>query len=188
MGGVRPRGPRPRMTGKAGSRGAAGRSPWAGLRVGHGFDAHRLVAGRALRLGGLDVPHPRGLEGHSDGDCVLHAVCDALLGAAGLGDMGRHFPSREARWRGAASRVFLEEVHRLLSGAGCSVVNVDVTIVAQEPVLAPHLDPMRDTIAAVLGVEPGRVSMKAKSTDHLGALGRGEGIAAIATALLHRGP
>lgn len=159
-----------------------------GLRVGNGFDAHRLVAGRPLHLGGVEVPHGRGLEGHSDGDCVLHAVCDALLGAAGQGDMGRHFPSREARWRGVASRVFVEEVRRLLREEGFEVLNVDVTVVAQEPVLAPHLQPMGAAIASLLGVEEARVSVKAKSTDHLGALGRGEGIAAIATALLHREP
>ena len=162
--------------------------PGAGLRVGTGFDAHRLVAGRPLHLGGIEVPHGRGLEGHSDGDCVLHAACDALLGAAGLGDMGRHFPSRDPRWRGVASRVFLDEVRRLLAGAGYALVNLDLTIVAQEPVLAPHLEPMGVAIAGVLGVEQGQVSVKAKSTDHLGALGRGEGIAALATALVHKEP
>jgi 2-C-methyl-D-erythritol 2,4-cyclodiphosphate synthase len=160
----------------------------SGLRVGHGFDVHRLVAGRPLRLGGIEVPHARGLEGHSDGDCVLHAVCDALLGAAGQGDMGRHFPSRDPRWRGVESRVFVEEVRRLVAAARCRLVNLDVTIVAQEPVLAPHLDPMRDAIAALLGAEADRVSVKAKSTDHLGALGRGEGIAALATVLVERRP
>ena len=144
------------------------------------------MAGRPLRLGGVEVPHARGLEGHSDGDCVLHAVCDALLGAAGEGDMGRHFPSSDPRWRGAASRVFLEEVRRLVAATGYAVVNLDVTIIAQEPVLAPHLEPMRAAIAGVLGVEPGQVSVKAKSTDHLGALGRGEGIAALATVLLEK--
>jgi 2-C-methyl-D-erythritol 2,4-cyclodiphosphate synthase len=159
----------------------------SGLRVGHGFDAHRLVAGRPLRLGGVEVPHGRGLEGHSDGDCVLHAVCDALLGAAGEGDMGRHFPSKDPRWHGVASRVFLEEVRRLVSAAGYALVNLDVTVIAQEPVLAPHLEPMRAAIAAVLGVEKAQVSVKAKSTDHLGALGRGEGIAALATVLLEKG-
>ncbi len=157
------------------------------LRVGQGFDAHRLVAGRPLRIGGVDVPHGRGLEGHSDGDCVLHAVCDALLGAAGEGDMGRHFPSSDPRWRGVASRVFLEEVRRLVDAAGYSLVNLDVTIIAQEPALASHLEPMRVAIAGTLGVEAGQVSVKAKSTDHLGALGRGEGIAALATALLEKG-
>jgi len=159
----------------------------SGLRVGHGFDAHRLVAGRPLRLGGVEVPHGRGLEGHSDGDCVLHAVCDALLGAAGEGDMGRHFPSKDPRWHGVASRVFLEEVRRLVRTAGYALVNLDVTVIAQEPVLAPHLEPMRVAIAAVLGVEGAQVSVKAKSTDHLGALGRGEGIAALATVLLEKG-
>jgi len=146
------------------------------------------VAGRALHLGGVEVPHGRGLEGHSDGDCVLHAVCDALLGAASLGDMGRHFPSRDAQWHGAESRVFVAEVRRLLAGAGYAVANVDVTIVAQEPVLAPHLEPMGETIAGLLGVPREQVSVKAKSTDHLGALGRGEGIAALATALVHKEP
>jgi 2-C-methyl-D-erythritol 2,4-cyclodiphosphate synthase len=164
------------------------RLPGAGLRVGSGFDAHRLVAGRVLRLGGVEVPHGRGLEGHSDGDCVLHAVCDALLGAAGQGDMGRHFPNRDARWHGAPSRVFLEEVRRLVAAAGGTVLNVDVTIIAQEPVLAPHLEPMGAAIAGVLGLDRDQVSVKAKSTDHLGALGRGEGIAALATALVHMEP
>jgi 2-C-methyl-D-erythritol 2,4-cyclodiphosphate synthase len=157
-----------------------------GLRIGHGFDAHRLVAGRPLHLGGVEVPHGRGLEGHSDGDCVLHAVCDALLGAAGEGDMGRHFPSREAQWRGVASRVFLAEVRRLVAAAGYELANLDVTVVAQEPVLAPHLEAMRDAIAGVLGVAAEQVSVKAKSTDRLGALGRGEGIAALATVLLEK--
>jgi 2-C-methyl-D-erythritol 2,4-cyclodiphosphate synthase len=164
---------------------ATARRP-TGLRVGHGFDAHRLVAGRSLHLGGIEVPHGRGLEGHSDGDCVLHAVCDALLGAAGEGDMGRHFPSRDPRWRGVASRVFLEEVRRLVAAAGWGLVNLDVTVVAQEPVLAPHLEAMRDAIAGTLAAGVDQVSVKAKSTDHLGALGRGEGIAALATALLEK--
>jgi 2-C-methyl-D-erythritol 2,4-cyclodiphosphate synthase len=158
----------------------------ASLRIGHGFDAHRLVAGLPLHLGGIEVPHGRGLEGHSDGDCLLHAVCDALLGAAGEGDMGRHFPSRDPQWRGVASRVFVEEVRRVVDAAGWAVVNLDVTLVAQEPVLGPHFEPMRDTIAGLLGVEPAQVSVKAKSMDGLGALGRGEGIAALATVLLEK--
>jgi 2-C-methyl-D-erythritol 2,4-cyclodiphosphate synthase len=169
----------------AGRRGSARKA--AGLRIGHGFDTHRLVAGRSLRLGGIEVPHGRGLEGHSDGDCVLHAVCDALLGAAGEGDMGRHFPSRDPQWRGVASRVFLEEVRRRVAEAEYGLVNLDVTIVAQEPVLAPHLESMCVSIAGILGVEAGQVSVKAKSTDGLGALGRGEGIAALATVLLEKG-
>jgi len=154
------------------------------VRVGQGFDVHRLVAGRSLFLGGVEVPHGRGLEGHSDGDCVLHAVCDAMLGAAGAGDMGEHFPSRDPQWRGVASRVFLEQTARLLRERGFRLENVDVTVVAQEPVLAPHLEAMRAAISGVLGVDRDAVSVKAKSTDHLGALGRGEGIAALATVLV----
>jgi len=153
-------------------------------RIGQGFDVHRLVAGRPLRLGGVELEHARGLEGHSDGDCVLHALCDALLGAAGEGDMGRHFPSRDERWRGVDSRVFVGEVARIVAAGGWALANVDVTIIAQEPVLAPHLEAMRAAVAAALGVDAGQVSLKAKSTDHLGALGRAEGIAALATALL----
>jgi 2-C-methyl-D-erythritol 2,4-cyclodiphosphate synthase len=158
-----------------------------GLRIGHGLDAHQLVVGRPLRLGGVEIPYSRGLEGHSDGDCVLHAVCDALLGAAGEGDMGCHFPSRDPRWRGADSRLFAAEVMRIVRAAGWTLGNLDVTVVAQEPVLAPHLQPMRGAIAAALGVAPQLVSVKAKSTDRLGALGRSEGIAALATALLTKG-
>lgn len=154
------------------------------LRIGHGFDVHRLVAGRPLMLGGVEVPHGRGLEGHSDGDCAIHAVCDALLGALGEGDMGRHFPSREERWRGVASRVFLQETARLVKERGYRLGNLDVTLIAQEPVLGPHLEPMRGSMAKLLDVDAASVSVKAKSTDHLGALGRGEGIAALATALL----
>jgi 2-C-methyl-D-erythritol 2,4-cyclodiphosphate synthase len=154
------------------------------VRIGQGFDVHRLVAGRPLHLGGIEVPHGRGLEGHSDGDCAIHALCDALLGAIGEGDMGRHFPSRDQRWRGVASRVFLEETARLVRERGYRVGNLDVILIAQEPVLAPHLEPMRSALAAVLGVDPDAVSVKAKSTDHLGALGRGEGIAALATVLV----
>ncbi len=153
-------------------------------RVGQGFDVHRLVAGRPLRLGGVELPHARGLEGHSDGDCVLHAVCDALLGALGQGDMGTHFPSRDARWHGTESRVFVEAVARLLAGSGYALSNLDVTVIAQEPVLAPHLPAMRAAIAGLVGAPPDAVSVKAKSTDHLGAIGRGEGIAALAVALL----
>jgi 2-C-methyl-D-erythritol 2,4-cyclodiphosphate synthase len=154
------------------------------LRVGMGFDAHRLVAGRPLMLGGVAVPHDRGLEGHSDGDCLIHAVCDALLGAAAAGDMGRHFPSHDERWRGAASATFLREVARIVGGMGFGVENVDATVIAQQPALAPHLDAMRGAIAECLGLRLEAVSVKAKSSDGLGALGRGDGIAAQAVALL----
>jgi 2-C-methyl-D-erythritol 2,4-cyclodiphosphate synthase len=155
-------------------------------RVGHGFDTHRLVAGRPLMLGGIQVPHARGLEGHSDGDCVLHALCDALLGAAAAGDLGEHFPSRDVKWKGTPSRVFVEEVARVLAARGYAVSNVDVTVVAQEPALAPHLPEMRRAVAQLLGLPAEDVSVKAKSTDGLGAIGRGEGIAAFAVALLRR--
>jgi 2-C-methyl-D-erythritol 2,4-cyclodiphosphate synthase len=158
----------------------------SGFRVGNGFDAHRLAAGRPLILGGLEVPFSRGLEGHSDGDCLLHAICDALLGAAGAGDMGRHFPSSDLKWKGAASRLFLQETGRIISAAGFVVENVDATIVAQAPVLAPYLDAMRDAVASTLEINASLVSIKAKSTDGLGAIGRGEGMAATASALLRR--
>jgi 2-C-methyl-D-erythritol 2,4-cyclodiphosphate synthase len=153
-------------------------------RVGQGFDAHRLVAGRRLMLGGVHVPHDQGLAGHSDGDCVLHAVCDALLGAAAAGDMGEHFPSRDPKWKDASSLVFLAEVRRKLEGAGFAVENVDATVVAEAPALAPHLPAMRQTLARALDIPESAVSLKAKSTDGLGALGRGEGIAAFAVALI----
>ncbi len=157
-----------------------------GLRVGHGFDAHRLVAGRPLLLGGVRVPHELGLEGHSDGDCLLHAVCDALLGAAAAGDMGRHFPSSDPRWKDASSLLFVDEVKRLLGEGRWAVQNVDATIIAQVPALAPHLEAMRDVLAGHLGVAKDAVSIKAKSPDGLGAMGRAEGIAAQATVLLSR--
>jgi 2-C-methyl-D-erythritol 2,4-cyclodiphosphate synthase len=155
-----------------------------GFRVGQGFDVHRLVPGRPLRLGGLTIPYDRGLAGHSDGDCLLHAVCDALLGAAAAGDMGVHFPSRDARWKDASSLVFVEEVRRIVQDRGFAIVNVDTTVVAQAPVLAPHLAEMRAQLSRSLALDPQVVSVKAKSTDGLGAIGNGEGIAAFASALL----
>jgi len=156
----------------------------ASSRVGTGFDAHRLVDGRPLLLGGVRVAHPRGLEGHSDGDCLLHAVCDAILGALGAGDLGRHFPSTDARWKDAASLRFLEEVARMLGEHGFAVGNLDATVIAQAPALAPYLDAMRAAIAGALAVPVASVSVKAKTTDALGAIGRGEGIAAQAVVLL----
>jgi len=156
----------------------------ASSRVGTGFDAHRLVDGRPLLLGGVRVAHPRGLEGHSDGDCLLHAVCDAILGALGAGDLGRHFPSTDARWKDAASLRFLEEVARMLGEHGFAVGNLDATVIAQAPALAPYLDAMRAAIAGALAVPVASVSVKAKTTDALGAIGRGEGMAAQAVVLL----
>jgi len=158
----------------------------SGCRVGTGFDAHRLVPGRKLMLGGVEVAHARGLEGHSDGDCAIHALCDALLGAAVEGDMGRHFPSADPRWKDASGASFLERAARLVDARGFSVENVDVTVIAQEPALAPYLDRMRAALGRCLALETERVSVKAKSTDGLGATGRGEGIAAIATVLLSK--
>ena len=155
-----------------------------GMRIGTGFDAHRLVEGRPLMIGGVRIEHPRGLEGHSDGDCLLHAVCDALLGALGAGDMGRHFPSGDARWKDAPSVRFLERVARMVDEGGYALANLDATVIAEAPPLAPHLEAMRARIAEALGVLLEVVSVKAKSTDGLGALGRGEGIAAQASVLL----
>jgi 2-C-methyl-D-erythritol 2,4-cyclodiphosphate synthase len=155
-------------------------------RVGNGLDAHRLVEGRPLVLGGVTVPFARGLEGHSDGDCVLHALCDALLGAAGEGDLGRHFPSTDARWKDASSLGFLAEVAVLLARARWTLENADVTVIAEAPPLAAHAEAMQAAIARTLAVSPGQVQIKAKSTDGLGAFGRGEGIAATAAVLLRR--
>lgn len=153
-------------------------------RVGSGFDAHRLVPGRPLILGGVTVPYDRGLEGHSDGDCVLHAVCDALLGAAAAGDLGRYFPSPDPRWKGVSSLVFIEEVVRIVSGRGYVVENVDVTVVAEAPILGPYLEGIGLSLSRCLGIPAGGVCVKAKSMDGLGPVGRGEGITAQATVLL----
>jgi len=158
----------------------------AAHRVGTGFDAHRLVPRRALVLGGVTIPSERGLEGHSDGDCVIHAVCDAILGAVAQGDMGRHFPSADAAWKDADSSLFLAAVADIAARAGYAVANVDVTVVAEGPRLAPHLEAMRGNLARTLRIGVDAVSVKAKSTDGLGAVGRGEGIAAQAVVLVER--
>ena len=156
----------------------------SGFRVGSGFDAHRLATGRPLVLGGVTIPFDRGLLGHSDGDCLIHAVCDALLGAAAAGDMGEHFPSSDPGLEGASSRLFLEGVARIVAERGFAVENVDATVIAEAPALAPHLAAMRARLAELLALDASAVSVKAKSSDGLGALGRGEGIAAQAVALL----
>lgn len=158
------------------------------MRVGQGFDVHALVEGRALIIGGVTIPFDKGLEGHSDADVLLHAVCDALLGAAALGDIGRHFPDTDARYKGADSRVLLRAVAKLLGSAGFAVINVDSTILAQAPKMAPHIPAMVDNIAADLGIARDRVNVKAKTTERLGFTGRGEGIAAEAIALLEWRP
>ncbi len=154
------------------------------MRIGHGIDAHRLVAGRPLVLGGVEVPFERGLEGHSDGDALLHAVASALIGALGEGDLGRHFPSSDPELAGIASTEILARVAALVRERGYVLANLDATIVAQAPRLSAHLDKMRAVIADVLGVSADRVNVKVTSTDRLGAIGRSEGIAAQAVALL----
>src|SRR5579859_47610 len=154
------------------------------MRIGQGFDVHVLVAGRALIIGGVTIPFDKGLDGHSDADVLLHAVCDALLGAAALGDIGRHFPDTDSRYKGADSRVLLREVAKLLRDGGFHVVNIDSTIIAQAPKMAPHIPAMAANIAADLGVDRTRVNVKAKTTERLGFTGRGEGIAAEAIAMV----
>jgi 2-C-methyl-D-erythritol 2,4-cyclodiphosphate synthase len=155
-------------------------------RVGQGYDCHALVPGRKLIIGGVDIPHVTGLLGHSDADVLLHAVTDALFGAAGLGDIGRHFPDTDARFKGADSRVLLKEAGRRVAEAGYLVGNVDATVIAQAPKMAPHIVRMVEHIAADLGIEPGQVNVKAKTNERLGYLGREEGIAAEAIVLLYR--
>jgi len=157
------------------------------LRVGQGYDIHRLIEGRPLRLGCIEVESERGALGHSDGDAAAHAICDALLGAAALGDMGVFFPSSDVRWKGADSAVFLAEVARLLADASASIVNVDVTIVLERPRLAPHVDAMRTALAAALGIDFTRVSVKAKSGDGIGAVGAWQAIEAHAVAMIKIG-
>lgn len=154
------------------------------MRIGHGFDAHRFAEGRRLVLGGVEIPHPRGMAGHSDADVLLHAICDALLGAAALGDIGKHFPDSSSEFEGADSRVLLRRVVDLVAAAGWRPVNVDSTLVAQEPRLAPHIDAMRGHVAADLGLPLDAVSVKATTTERMGYTGRAEGIAAHAVALL----
>ena len=153
-------------------------------RIGQGFDIHPLVPGRRLVLGGVEIPHARGLEGHSDADALLHAVCDALIGAAALGDIGRHFPDSDPRYKDIDSRELLRATAALLAQNGWRVVNIDATVIAQAPRLASHLSQMAANIAADLGVPAGDVSVKAKTTEKLGFTGRGEGIAAQAVALI----
>jgi len=154
------------------------------IRVGQGFDVHPLVPGRKLLIGGVDIPFERGLHGHSDADVLLHAITDAILGAAGLGDIGRHFPDSDARWAGADSRVLLRGAMAAVRSAGWQVGNVDATVVAQAPRIAPYVAAMQANIAADLGIAAACVNIKGKTTERLGFAGRGEGIAAQAVALL----
>ena len=156
------------------------------IRIGNGFDVHALVAGRPLILGGVTIPYDRGLEGHSDADVLVHAIGDAILGALALGDLGAHFPDTEARWKGADSRALLRHVHALVAARGYAIGNVDATVVAQAPKLAPHVAAMRANVAADLRCPVDRISVKATTTEQLGFTGRGEGIAAQAVVLLVR--
>ena len=155
-----------------------------GPRAGIGYDIHRLAADRRLVLGGVAIEHPTGLVGHSDGDVLLHALMDALLGAANLGDLGRHFPSDDPAYAGASSLGLLTRVGALIREAGLAVASLDATVIAQAPRLAPHVGAMRDAIAGALGIESGRVSVKATTNDGLGVVGSGDAIAALAIALL----
>jgi len=157
------------------------------VRIGTGYDVHRLVADRKLMIGGVDIPFDKGLLGHSDADVLLHAICDALLGAAGLGDIGMHFPDSEPRYKGIASLMLLGEVARLLAVEGFFVHNIDATIVAEKPKMAPHIPAMVMHIAAAVKVERSAVNVKATTTEGLGFAGRGEGIAAYAVATIRKG-
>lgn len=156
------------------------------FRIGHGFDVHAFAEGRRLIVGGVDIPHERGLLGHSDADVLLHAVCDALLGAAGLGDIGKHFPDSDPQFKGIDSRKLLRHVVALLGQQGWKVGNVDATIIAQMPRMAPHITAMRACIAEDLGVAADQVNVKATTTEKLGFTGRGEGIAAESVCLIAR--
>jgi len=155
-------------------------------RIGTGYDVHRLTAGRKLMIGGVDIPFEKGLSGHSDADVLLHAICDALLGAAGLGDIGRHFPDTAPIYKDISSLMLLEEVRRRLSEAGFRVNNVDATIVAEKPKMAPHIPAMVTNIAEAIKVDRSAINVKATTTEGLGFTGRGEGIAAYAVALIRK--
>lgn len=150
------------------------------VHVGIGYDVHALVPGRKLVLGGVDIPHTKGLDGHSDADALLHAICDALLGALGEPDIGHFFPNTDPRWRGAPSRVFLEEAARLVASRHGRIVNLDSTLIAQAPRVYPHVQVMKENIASALGIEPRQVGIKATTNESLGFIGREEGIAAMA--------
>lgn len=154
------------------------------MRIGHGYDVHQLVAERPLMLGGVEVPHERGLLGHSDADVLLHAICDALLGALGAGDLGRHFPDTDSQYKGIASSCLLERVMRFVRDSGYAVGNLDATVIAQRPRLAPYIEQMRQNIAALCGVSPMLINVKATTTEKLGFEGRQEGISTHAVVIL----
>ncbi|MBI3875208.1 MAG: 2-C-methyl-D-erythritol 2,4-cyclodiphosphate synthase [Verrucomicrobia bacterium] len=152
------------------------------IHVGIGYDVHQLAAGRKLVLGGVEIPHTKGLDGHSDADALMHAVCDAVLGAIGEGDIGQFFPNTDPRWKGAPSKIFLEEAARQVALCKGRIVNVDASLIAQQPKLMPHMKAMKANIAAALGIAPAKVGVKATTNEHLGFIGREEGIAAMAVA------
>ena len=154
------------------------------LRIGNGYDVHRLERGVPLVLGGVALPYERGLRAHSDGDALAHAIGDAILGALGLGDLGSHFPDSDSRWRGVSSLLILEKIRDLAHERGARVVNVDATVIAEAPRLAPHVPAMRENLGKALSIDAERVSVKATTNEKLGAIGRGEGIAALAVALV----
>jgi len=156
------------------------------VRVGTGYDVHRLVAGRKLMIGGVDIPYEKGLLGHSDADVLLHAICDALLGAAGLGDIGRHFPDSAPKYKDIPSLTLLDDVHRILVESGFRVNNIDATIVAEKPKMAPHIPAMAANIATAVKVDRSMVNIKATTTEGLGFVGRGEGMAAYAVGTVQK--
>ncbi|MEM6867834.1 MAG: 2-C-methyl-D-erythritol 2,4-cyclodiphosphate synthase [Cyanobacteria bacterium P01_C01_bin.121] len=156
------------------------------IRIGNGYDIHRLQVGRKLILGGVDIPHTQGLLGHSDADALTHAIIDAMLGALSLGDIGLHFPPSDPKWAGADSQVLLTQVNQLISDRGWHIGNIDSVVIAEQPKLKPHIQAMRDRLAATLSLEPEQIGIKATTHEKLGPLGKEEGIAAYAVALLQQ--
>ncbi|MEL6815189.1 MAG: 2-C-methyl-D-erythritol 2,4-cyclodiphosphate synthase [Cyanobacteria bacterium J06598_3] len=156
------------------------------IRIGNGYDIHRLTTDRKLILGGIDIPHDKGLLGHSDADALTHAIMDALLGALSLGDIGLYFPPSDPKWAGADSQVLLAQVNQLVCDRGWAISNIDSVVIAEQPKLKPHIQTMRDRLATTLDIEPGQIGIKATTHEKLGPLGREEGIAAYAVALLQK--
>ena len=154
------------------------------MRIGTGYDVHRLTEGRKLIIGGVEIPYEKGLDGHSDADVLIHAICDALLGAAALGDIGKHFPDNDDKYKGIDSLILLSETVKCVNNNGYEIENIDSTVIAQAPKLAPYIDNMRNKIAHAAGIEASRISVKATTEEHLGFTGRKEGIAAQAVCLL----
>lgn len=155
-------------------------------RIGFGFDAHKFKEGRKLIVGGVEIPHEKGLSGHSDADVLTHAICDALLGALALGDIGKHFPDSDPKWKGVSSLLLLEKTLVMLKEKKYEIINIDNTIVCEKPKIAPHVSAIRDCLSKVTGLEPDYISVKATTTEGMGFTGRGEGIAAYAVVSIHR--